>query len=245
VTAPRAFLGVEASATGRRWTGPSVEADRLAEAMVQETGLPAALARVLVARGVAPAEAERFLEPQLRDLLPDPRILKDMAAAAGRFVRAVKDREKIAVFADYDVDGGSSAALLITWLRAMGRPATLYIPDRIDEGYGPNVPAMAALAKDHDLILCVDCGTLSHEPIAAAKGADALIICTEWKGFWAPDFDLLRTLLRTPVIFDGRNLYDPALLAQQGFDYMAIGRGVDPERAGALARRRGLPVRAA
>lgn len=80
---------------------------------------------------------------------------------------------------------------------------------------------------------------------AAAKGADALIICTEWKGFWAPDFDLLRTLLRTPVIFDGRNLYDPALLAEQGFDYMAIGRGVDPERAGALARRRGLPVRAA
>lgn len=80
---------------------------------------------------------------------------------------------------------------------------------------------------------------------AAAKGADALIICTEWKGFWAPDFDLLRTLLRTPVIFDGRNLYDPALLAEQGFDYMAIGRGVDPERAGVQARRRGLPVRAA
>ncbi len=176
MTAPRAFLGVEASATGRRWTGPSVEADRLAEAMVQETGLPAALARVLVARGVAPAEAERFLEPQLRDLLPDPRILKDMAAAAGRFVRAVKDCERIAVFADYDVDGGSSAALLITWLRAMGRPATLYIPDRIDEGYGPNVPAMAALAKDHDLILCVDCGTLSHEPIAAAKGADVVVL---------------------------------------------------------------------
>ena len=80
---------------------------------------------------------------------------------------------------------------------------------------------------------------------AAAKGADALIICTEWKGFWAPDFDLLRTLLRNPVIFDGRNLYDPTQLAEQGFDYMAIGRGVDPEQAGALARRRGLPVRAA
>ena len=176
MTAPRAFLGVEASATGRRWTGPSAEADRLAEAMVQETGLPAALARVLVARGVAPAEAERFLEPQLRDLLPDPRVLKDMGTAAGRFVRAVKDRERIAVFADYDVDGGASAALLITWLRAMGRPATLYIPDRIDEGYGPNVPAMAALARDHDLIVCVDCGTLSHGPIAAAKGADVVVL---------------------------------------------------------------------
>lgn len=171
-----AFLGVEQSATGRRWIGPTVEADRLAEAMVQETGLPMALARVLVARGVAPAEAPVFLEPQLRDLLPDPRKLKDMEAAAGRFLKAVKGREKIAVFADYDVDGGSSAALLITWLRAMGRQATLYIPDRIDEGYGPNIPAMQALARDHDLILCVDCGTLSHDPIAAAKGADVVVL---------------------------------------------------------------------
>lgn len=171
-----AFLGVEQSATGRRWTGPTVEADRLAEAMAQNTRLPMALARVLVARGVAPADASAFLEPQLRDLLPDPRKLKDMAAAAGRFLRAVKGRQRIAVFADYDVDGGSSAALLITWLRAVGRQATLYIPDRIDEGYGPNAPAMAALAKDHDLILCVDCGTLSHEPIAAAVGADVVVL---------------------------------------------------------------------
>ncbi|MCU9847794.1 single-stranded-DNA-specific exonuclease RecJ [Defluviimonas sp. WL0024] len=171
-----AFLGVESSATGRRWTGPSVEADRLAEAMTQETGLPAALARVLVARGVAPEEAARFLEPQLRDLLPDPRGLKDMEPAARRFLKAVSDRERIAVFADYDVDGGSSAALLLTWLRAMGRDATLYIPDRIDEGYGPNEPAMAALARDHGLILCVDCGTLSHGPIAAAEGADVVVL---------------------------------------------------------------------
>ncbi len=171
-----AFLGVEKSATGRRWVGPTVEADRLAEAMVQETGLPMALARVLVARGVVPAEAPGFLEPQLRDLLPDPRKLKDMEAAAGRFLRAVKGRERIAVFADYDVDGGSSAALLIIWLRAMGCKATLYVPDRIDEGYGPNEPAMAALALDHDLILCVDCGTLSHDPIAAAKGADVVVL---------------------------------------------------------------------
>ncbi|MGB3178733.1 MAG: DHH family phosphoesterase, partial [Albidovulum sp.] len=171
-----AFLGVEASVTGRRWTGPTPEADRLAEAMEQGTGLPAALARVLVARGVAPEDAERFLEPQLRDLLPDPRSLKDMGKAAARFLRAVATSEKIAVFADYDVDGGSSAALLIVWLRAMGRPATLYIPDRIDEGYGPNVDAMAGLARDHDLILCVDCGTLSHEPIAAAAAADVIVL---------------------------------------------------------------------
>lgn len=171
-----AFLNVEASATGRRWVGPDAAADRLAEAMVQGTRLPLPLARVLVARGVAPADAVRFLEPQLRDLLPDPRHLKDMEPAAARFLRAVKTREPIAIFADYDVDGGASAALLITWLRAMDRAATLYIPDRIDEGYGPNEPAMAALARDHRLIICVDCGTLSHAPIAAARGADVVVL---------------------------------------------------------------------
>ncbi|MCB2114814.1 MAG: single-stranded-DNA-specific exonuclease RecJ [Rhodobacteraceae bacterium] len=171
-----AFLGVEQSATGRRWIGPSVEAERQAEAMVQATGLPGPLARVLVARGVPPEEAARFLDPQLRDFLPDPRSLKDMEAAAGRFVRALKGRERIAIFADYDVDGGSSAALLIWWLRHFGREVTLYVPDRIDEGYGPNEAAMAALAKDHDLIVCVDCGTLSHGPVAAAKGADVVIL---------------------------------------------------------------------
>ncbi|MDP2063618.1 MAG: single-stranded-DNA-specific exonuclease RecJ [Phaeovulum sp.] len=172
----RAFLDVEASATGRRWVGPGVEADRMAEAMVQETRLPLPLARLLVARGVAAADAARFLEPQLRDLLPDPLLLKDMGRAAARFLRAVAGREAIAVFADYDVDGGASAALLTVWLRAMGRRATLYIPDRIDEGYGPNEAAMAMLAEGHRLIVCVDCGTLSHAPIAAATGADVLVL---------------------------------------------------------------------
>ncbi len=182
-----AFLGVEQSLTGRRWVGPSAESDRLSEQMVQETGLPEALARVLVARGVAPEEAAGFLDPTLRELLPDPRSLRDMEAAAARFLRAVKAREPIAIFADYDVDGGSSAALLIHWLRAMGHGATLYIPDRIDEGYGPNVPAMEALARDHALIVCVDCGTLSHEPVAAAKGADVVILDHHLGGETLPD----------------------------------------------------------
>ncbi|MDH3264655.1 MAG: single-stranded-DNA-specific exonuclease RecJ [Paracoccaceae bacterium] len=170
-----AFLDVTASATGRRWRGPSPEEERLAEAMAQATGLAPAVAGVLVRRGVAPEEAARYLAPALRDLLPDPMRLKDMGAAAERFLKAVRGRERIAVFADYDVDGAASAALLITWLGAMGREATLYIPDRIDEGYGPNVPAMQALGAAHDLILCVDCGTLSFDPIAAA-GRDVVVL---------------------------------------------------------------------
>ncbi|GAA0298135.1 single-stranded-DNA-specific exonuclease RecJ [Rhodovulum strictum] len=172
----RAFLDVESSATGRRWTGPTPEQARQAEALEQAARLPPAVAAVLARRGVPPEAAEAFLDPTLKDLLPDPLSLRDMGAAAERFLAALRGRERIAVFADYDVDGGASAALILSWLRAMGHRATLYIPDRIDEGYGPNVPAMAALASDHDLIVCVDCGTLSHEPIAAARGADVIVL---------------------------------------------------------------------
>ena len=170
------FLGVTTSLTGRRWLGPDAPTARLAEALIQRADLPPALAQVLAQRGVAPDAVAAFLAPSLRDLLPDPLSLKDMDRAVDRISRALERHERIAIFADYDVDGGVSAALLIDWLRAMGRPATLYIPDRIDEGYGPNDAAMAALAREHDLIICVDCGTLSHGPIAAAKGADVIVL---------------------------------------------------------------------
>jgi single-stranded-DNA-specific exonuclease len=171
-----AFLGVERSLKGRRWVGPTVETERAAEAMAQATGLAPALTRVLARSGVAAAGAEAYLEPRLRDLMPDPRSLRDMEAAAARFLVAVAGRQRIAVFADYDVDGGASAALLLVWLRAMGIAPTLYVPDRIDEGYGPNVPAMRELAAAHDLIICVDCGTLSFGPIAAAEGVDVIVL---------------------------------------------------------------------
>jgi single-stranded-DNA-specific exonuclease len=181
------FLGVEQSLTGRCWLGPAVEVERAAEAMSQQTPLPPAVCQVLARRGVPTMEAQSFLTPQLKDLLPDPRRMKDMDRAAARFLQAVQRRERIAVFADYDVDGGSSAALLLVWLREMGLSATLYVPDRIDEGYGPNEAAMAGLARDHDLIICVDCGTLSHGPIAAAKGADVVVLDHHLGGETLPD----------------------------------------------------------
>ena len=181
------FLGVEHSLTGRRWLGPEADTLRLAEALVQRADLPPALAHILARRGVAPEAAQSFLAPALRDLLPDPLSLKDMDRAAARMMRALEHSDRIAIFADYDVDGGASAALLIDWLRAMGRPATLYIPDRIDEGYGPNDAAMAMLAQGHDLIICVDCGTLSHGPIAAAKGADVIVLDHHLAGATLPD----------------------------------------------------------
>ncbi|MDO6481835.1 single-stranded-DNA-specific exonuclease RecJ [Shimia thalassica] len=170
------YLDVSTSLSGRRWVGPSIETNRAAELLAQDTTLPPALCQVLARRGVDAMNAASFLAPKLADLLPDPRSLKDMEKAATRFLQAVRNRERIAIFADYDVDGGTSAAQLMTWLRQMGVASTLYIPDRIDEGYGPNEAAMEALAQAHDLIVCVDCGILSHGPIAAAKGADVLVL---------------------------------------------------------------------
>ena len=171
-----AFLGVSASATGRRWVGLSENDDRLAQAIAQQTGLPATLSRPLARLGVRAENASAYLTPSLRDLMPDPSIFRDMDTAAERIFQAITNRQTIAIFADYDVDGGSSAALLIDYLRQFNIPATLYVPDRIDEGYGPNEPAMADLASRHDLIICVDCGTLSHDAIAAAKDADVIVL---------------------------------------------------------------------
>lgn len=171
-----AFLGVDTSLTGRKWLGPTVELERAAELIVQETDLPRALAQVLARRGVSAQDSESFLAPQLRDLMPDPRSLKDMEKASTRIVAALDARERVAIFADYDVDGGTSAALLIDWFRALGHDATLYVPDRIDEGYGPNAPAMEMLAAGHSLIICVDCGTLSHDALAAAAGTDIIVL---------------------------------------------------------------------
>ena len=171
-----AFLNVEHSLLGRRWVGPRDAEHRAAETLAQQSHLPLPLCMLLAKRGVEANAIDGFLAPSLRDLLPDPLMLRDMKKAAERLISALTVHQKIAIFADYDVDGGASAALLLIWLREMGHQATLYIPDRIDEGYGPNVEAMQALAAAHDLIICVDCGTLSHEPIAAARAADVVVL---------------------------------------------------------------------
>jgi single-stranded-DNA-specific exonuclease len=173
------FLGVETSATGRRWVGPEPEVERLGLAIAQTMDLPEIVGRVLAARGVTPETAEDYLHPTLRALMPDPNVLAGMDAAAARLASAVTNNERIAVFGDYDVDGGASVALLCNWLGQLGRQATPYSPDRIDEGYGPNVPAMEALGSSHDLVICVDCGTLSFEPVAAARAAGADVIIAD------------------------------------------------------------------
>jgi len=180
------YLNVSSSATGRQWIGPSIEDERQGMAIAQATGMPELMGIILAKRGVTPNEAEGYLKPSMRELMPDPSSMRDMDKATERFLAAVKAKQKIAIFADYDVDGGSSAALLIIWLRAFNITPTLYIPDRIIEGYGPNNEAMAQLGETHDLIITVDCGTVSHEPIAAAK-CDVIVLDHHLGGETLPD----------------------------------------------------------
>jgi single-stranded-DNA-specific exonuclease len=173
-----AFLDVDHSYTGRRWQARYYD-ERIAQALSQRHGLPDIVARSLSARGIGLQEAASFLEPRLRDLMPDPSRFRDMDKAASRFAEAVKRGESVAVYGDYDVDGATSSALLMRFSRALGVEMRLYVPDRIKEGYGPNIAAMRQLAAEGvKLVICVDCGTTAHEPMAAARdaGMDAIIL---------------------------------------------------------------------
>jgi len=178
--AERFFLGVERSVSGRAWR------DRLddrgsarALAIAQRLGVPELLARVLAGRGVEPDEAEAYLDPTVKRLLPDPQTLTDMDAAVARLARAIERGEKVAIFGDYDVDGATASALLTRYLRLCGLDPIVHIPDRIFEGYGPNVDAIRSFAeRDVALLVTVDCGTTSLEPLAEAKrlGVDCVVI---------------------------------------------------------------------
>src|SRR5262245_38675473 len=173
-----AFLGIERSLTGRRWAARLAD-ERIALAMAQRHGLPDAICRLLAAREVDLEGVPDFLEPTLRKFLPDPSHLKDMDAAVARLVRAVKEGERIVVFGDYDVDGASSAALLLRFFRAVGGNIGVYIPDRRNEGYGPNTPALLKLRTEGAaVVVTVDCGVSAFEPLAEAKrvGLDTIVI---------------------------------------------------------------------
>ncbi len=152
---------------------------RLARAVQQRHDLPELLARVIVGRGIAPEEVDAHLAPSLRLALPDPSSLKDMDKAAARIAAAVRSREPVAVFADYDVDGATAAAVVLRHLRALGHDARLYVPDRQGEGYGLSGQALAALADEGiGLVIAVDCGTTAFEPLATAatRGLDVIVL---------------------------------------------------------------------
>ncbi|MBY5552480.1 single-stranded-DNA-specific exonuclease RecJ [Rhizobium leguminosarum] len=176
----RAFLGVEKSALDNRWVARLDQAGQnRALAMSQIHGLPDLIARVLAGRGVTVDEAIEFLDPTIRSLMPDPRRLTDCEKAATRLLRAIERGESVAIFGDYDVDGAASSALMFRFLSHFGVRATIYIPDRVFEGYGPNPAAINQLIDNGaELIVTVDCGSTSHEALAAAaaRNIDVVVI---------------------------------------------------------------------
>ncbi|MCQ1852988.1 single-stranded-DNA-specific exonuclease RecJ [Neorhizobium galegae] len=177
---PRAFLGVERSAGDQRWVSRLDQAaQNRALAIAQVHGIPDLVARVLAGRGVTLDDAPAFLDPTIRSLMPDPYTLTDCEKAVPRLADAIARQEKVAIFGDYDVDGASSSALLYRFLRHFGVEAEIYIPDRIFEGYGPNPTAIRQLiANGARLIVTVDCGSTSHDALAAARdeGCDVVVI---------------------------------------------------------------------
>jgi single-stranded-DNA-specific exonuclease len=195
VEAPNAFLGVAHSLTGKLWR------DRLdargaakALAIAQRHQLPEMLARVLAGRDVDIDAVQDFLDPTIRKLMPDPFTITQMEAAAKRIADAATRGEKVAIFGDYDVDGATSAALLAWHLRHCGLDPLIHIPDRIFEGYGPNTEAVRMLAgKGATLLITVDCGTTSVEPLIEARnlGLSVVVIDHHQCGDALPEVDAL------------------------------------------------------
>lgn len=173
-----AFLGVSRSLSGRVWRQRPAE-PAVTRAHMQTLGLDEPLARALAARGVRADQGQDFLAPTLKALFPDPSSFTDMDAAATAIVDALQAGSSVHVFADYDVDGASSAALLVRWFRAMGAELPIYVPDRITEGYGPSAKAFDTLkASGADLVVTVDCGAAANEAVAhaAAIGLKVVVI---------------------------------------------------------------------
>ena len=173
------FLGVDCSVTGKRWVERSGD-ERIGLALSQRLGLPEIVGRILSSRGIGLDDAASFLEPTLKELLPDPYHLIDMEVAAERLASAVMQGEKIGIFGDYDVDGATSSALLRRFIEAVGGKCRVYIPDRIREGYGPNAPALQELRGEGvTVVVTVDCGTSAHLPLQIATDAGMDIIVAD------------------------------------------------------------------
>jgi len=172
------ILAVERSVCGRRWRLREGDVSQ-GLAIAERLALPEIVGRLLAQRGIDHDHAPAFLAPRLRDQLPDPSHLRDMELAAARLVRAVREGETIGVFGDYDVDGATSAALLVRFFAAVGGRTRIYVPDRLREGYGPNTPALLRLhAEGTRLVVTVDCGTNAHLPLAeaAVAGLEVIIV---------------------------------------------------------------------
>lgn len=164
----RYLFDVSESLGGRFWSLADTDENSVRQLSLS-LGTPDFISRLLSLRGVNAEAAPGFLSPKLRDSFPDPSAFQDMEKAAGLILDAIAEGRKVTVFADYDVDGGTSSALLARYFRAWGRDLGLYVPDRLTEGYGPSPAAFRYLKEQGaDLVVTVDCGAAATEALEEA-----------------------------------------------------------------------------
>ncbi|HEY8574679.1 single-stranded-DNA-specific exonuclease RecJ [Phenylobacterium sp.] len=175
---PLGYLGVTRSLSGRIWRERAADADLVRRHQLS-LGLAEPLARALASRGIGDGQGPDYLNPTLKALFPDPSCFTDMDKAAAILVDALERQKPMVVFADYDVDGASSAAQLVRWFRAWGQELPIYVPDRMTEGYGPSPAAFRRLkAEGAELVVTVDCGAAAHDALACAAeiGLEVVVI---------------------------------------------------------------------
>ena len=176
------FLGIESSLTGRRWLqrlpdGQSEATLGVLEEGLRRLGIGALQSKLLVARGATPETALRILSPKLKTELPEPFTLQDMEKAVEAILAAVVQQRAITILADYDVDGGTSGALLLSWFKAIGARANVFVPDRIVDGYGPSPKIVNKIkASGTDLLITVDCGAAAYAALEEAARIDLDVV---------------------------------------------------------------------
>ena len=166
------------SILGLKWHQKQFD-ERLSNVIYQRFNISEVVSNLLSSREISLDEVENFLDPKIKTSLPDPFELSGMDEAVSHVIDAVKKNKKITIFADYDVDGATSAAILKRFFREVGIDVGIYIPDRVLEGYGPNSQALLNLKKTgSDLVITLDCGTVAFKPLedAHAAGLDIIVI---------------------------------------------------------------------
>ena len=177
------FLGISSSLTGRRWRarcpdGESAASLGVMEETLRRSGIAPIEAKLLVARGGTPDTAQRILSPRLKTELPEPFTMQDMGKAVDAILAAIAAGQTITILADYDVDGGTSGAMLLGWFQAMGAKANVFVPDRILDGYGPSPKIVNKIkAAGTDLLITVDCGAAAYDALNEAYkiGLDVVV----------------------------------------------------------------------
>ena len=222
------FLGISKSYTNKKWVGPSEHDLQQASLYSKRLCIPQLSAYQLIKNNIQEEDYFDYVSPKIKNLIPNPKIFLDMEKGALRLLRAIEQKEKIAIFADYDVDGTVSAALISLWLSNFSIEPTVYIPDRESEGFGPNSEAMNKLSLKNSLIICVDCGTDTEAAIreATKSGTDVIVI----DHHKSETFSKSAYAVINPNRFDEKNIFPYLCAAGVVFIFLVELNSIIPEK---------------